>query len=107
MSKISDIQRCFQNDRIYYTGYAKFEMENEEFGLITDKEVFECIQAGQILESYSDDKPYPSFLIFGHTSNNRPLHRVCAYCQEDDLAIVVTVYHPDPELWIDYKIRRK
>ena len=101
MSTISEIQRCFQQERIYYTGHAQFERENEKFGQITDNEVFECILSGQIIESYSDDKPYPSVLIFGNTSNNRALHCVCACSQEDNLAIVIIVYFPDPELWID------
>jgi hypothetical protein len=107
MSNISAIQICFKQDRVYYTSHAKFEMENEEFGQIKDNEVFECILSGQIIEKYSDDKPYPSVLILGFTNNKRPLHCVCAYSQEDNLAIVITVYHPDPELWIDYKFRRK
>lgn len=82
-------------------------MENDEFGQIKEHEVFESIVSGQIIESYPDDKPYPSTLIFGRSKQNRPLHIVCAYNKDDDLTIVITVYQPDPKLWIDYKIRRK
>lgn len=32
---------------------------------------------------------------------------VCAYNVEENLSIIITVYQPDPELWIDYKRRKK
>lgn len=107
MDILNAIQNCFQKDKVYYSQHAKFEMENESFGQIKDQEIFECIMSGQIIKSYTDDKPYPSVLIFGITNNSRPLHCVCAYNEKDNLVIVVTVYHPDPTLWIDYKVRRK
>jgi len=107
MNLLNKIQNCFNQNKVYYSRHAKTEMENEEFGQIKEHEVFESILSGQIIESYPDDKPYPSVLIFGRSKLNRPLHNVCAYNKDDDLAIIITVYHPDPELWIDYKIRRK
>ena len=81
-------------------------MRTEEFGRIREEEVFEAIMSGGIIEEYRDDKPYPSLLIYGRTQNERPLHVVCAYSGEDDLAIVITAYQPDPNLWIDFKRRR-
>lgn len=80
-------------------------MQKEIFGRI--REVFEAIMNGEIIEEYENDKPYPSMLIFGRTDNGRPLHVVCAYTRDDDLAIVVTAYQPDPNLWIDYKRRKR
>jgi len=82
-------------------------MIREKFGRITDNEVYEAIEKGDIIEKYWNDKPYPSFLILGKTSTGRPLHVVCAYNENDKLAIIVTVYHPDPDLWEEYKRRRK
>ena len=64
-------------------------MRREEFGSITDQEVYESICNGEIIKSYSDDTPYPSILIFGSTTNDRPLHTVCAYNPEDGQVIVV------------------
>jgi len=82
-------------------------MVNEEFGRILDHEVYEAVSGGEIIGEYPDDKPYPSVLIFGKTMTDRPLHMVCAYSKEENLAIIVTVYHPHRDLWIDYKRRRK
>ena len=107
MNILDKIQNCFTKNKVYYSRHAKVEMENEEFGQIKEHEIFESISSGQIIESYPNDKPYPSVLIYGRSKQNRPLHNVCAYNENDDLTIVITVYHPDPELWIDYKIRRK
>ncbi len=81
-------------------------MRTEESGRIREEEVFESIMRGGIIEEYRDDKPYPSALICGRTKNERPVHVVCAYSGEDDLAIVITAYQPDPSLWLDYKWRR-
>lgn len=81
-------------------------MENEEFGRIFEKEVYEAVCSGEVIEEYLDDKPYPSVLIYGKTADNRPLHMVCAYDESENLAIVVTVYHPNPKLWIDYRRRK-
>jgi hypothetical protein len=61
---------------------------------------------GKIIESYPDDEPYPSCLIYGRTSQERPLHIVCACAYESDLTVVVTAYHPDPDRWIDYERRK-
>ncbi len=103
---IDTIRNAFRENKALYTKHAKSEMENEEFGQIYDAEIEQAIDNGQIIEEYLTDKPYPSYLIFGQTSKKRPLHAVCAWCWEDELAIVVTVYQPDPVRWIEFKKRR-
>ncbi|MBI4551036.1 MAG: DUF4258 domain-containing protein [Candidatus Latescibacteria bacterium] len=82
-------------------------MREDEFGPITDQEVYETICTGEVIEIYPDDTPYPSVLIFGMTTSNRPLHAVCAYDSQDGRAVIVTVYQPDPDLWEDYRRRKK
>lgn len=104
---LKEIQDCFKTERLYYTGHARDEMEAEELGEIREEEVTEAVLEGNIIETYQEDEPYPSCLIYGRTSNNRPLHVVCAYSYEDSLAIIITAYQPDPEQWIDFTRRRK
>ena len=82
-------------------------MRTEEFGRIKEQEAFEAIMSGEIIEEYGNDKPYPSMLIYGRAQSKRPLHIVCAYSEEDALAIVITAYQPDPQLWIDYRRRKR
>jgi hypothetical protein len=78
----------------------------EEMGIITDQEVVEAIQAGEEIENYPDDDPFPSVLVFGRTMAGRPLHVVCAYDEESDSVFVVTTYEPDPPKWIDFRRRK-
>ena len=104
---LQQIQDCFKLEKVLYTKHAKDEMEKEEFGEISDKEVFEAVLNGKIIEIYPEDEPYPSCLIYGKTSENRPLHIVCAYSEEPGLAVVITVYQPNPEKWIDFERRRR
>lgn len=59
----------------------------------------------EVIEDYPEDKYGPSCLILGFTSGNRPLHVHCSYPIRP-LIKIVTVYEPDPTLWIDFRIRR-
>jgi hypothetical protein len=68
---------------------------------IKENEESEAVLNGKIIENYSDDEPYPSCLLYGRTDNNRPL-----YASEDDLVIIITVYEPDPQKWINYERRK-
>lgn len=102
---LSKIIKCFFEDKVFYTSHARKEMNDDEFGRIKEQEVVEAIQVGAIIEDYSDDKPYPSALIYGK-AKQRPLHIVCAYSDDDDLAIIITVYRPDPDRWDEYRRRK-
>jgi hypothetical protein len=59
-----------------------------------------------LLGAYADDKPYPSCLIYGDTSENEPVHSVWAYNKDIKWAVLVTVYRPDPDKWINWQRRR-
>jgi hypothetical protein len=84
----------------------EIKMEREEFGEIKEKEVYEAALRGKIIESYPEYEPYPSCLIYGKTPENRPLHVVCAYSKDEDIVIIITVYQPDPEKWINFERKR-
>jgi hypothetical protein len=103
---LKKIQDCFRLEKVLYTKHARDEMETEELGEIKEEEVFEAILNGKIIETYPDDKPYPSSLIYGRTSENRPMHIVCAYIRDEDRVIIITVYQPDPDKWIDFERRK-
>lgn len=103
---LETIQRCFKQQKVLYTSQAREEMQLEEQGTITEEEVYQAI-INEIIEKYEDDQPYPSILLYGKTIKERPIHIVLAYCKEDHITIVITVYQPDPKLWINYRRRRK
>lgn len=59
----------------------------------------------EIIEDYPDDKYGPSCLILAFTPAERPLHLQCSY-PDRPLLKIVTLYEPDPALWIDFRSRR-
>ncbi len=106
MFDLGTIQKCFLENKVFYTTHARKEMRVEAYGLIREEEIEEIITKGEIIEKYEDDEPYPSVLIYGMTKKGRPLHTVVAYDEKDDLAIIITVYHPDPKLWVECRRRK-
>ncbi len=72
---------------------------------ISERQVEEVIENGEIIESYIDDKPYPSFLTLGYV-DDIALHVVYAKDEEDNI-IVITAYKPNLTKWQeDLKTRK-
>lgn len=93
-------------NKIKFSSHAKEEMLYDEFGVIYEREVKEAISYGEIIEEYPKDKPYPSYLVYGRTKKGRPLHIVCAVIKDEQMLVIVTVYRPNPKLWIGYRRRK-
>lgn len=70
---------------------------------ITRLEIENAVINGEIIEKYPDDKYSPSCLIYGKTESGRDLH---VQLSNPPLVVIITTYDPDPEEWIDFKIRR-
>ncbi|MBU2447212.1 MAG: DUF4258 domain-containing protein [Bacteroidetes bacterium] len=102
--KIDVIIEAIKNKKFRITDHAYDEAEADKLKF---DEIYFSVMNGEIIESYPNDKPYPSCLIFGKTSGNEPVHSVWAYNEENSWAVLITVYRPDPELWINFKERRK
>lgn len=71
---------------------------------ITISEIREAIQSGEVIEDYPKDKYGPSCLILGKTNQDRFLHIQCSYPSRP-LVKIITVYEPDPNEWINFKVR--
>lgn len=61
---------------------------------ISEMDMEELIASGEIIENYPDDRPDPSFLIFGIVKG-RPLHIVVGLNEKDQRLIVITLYEPN------------
>ncbi|GAB6061197.1 DUF4258 domain-containing protein [Desulfonatronum parangueonense] len=59
----------------------------------------------QVVEDYPQDKYGPSCLVLGFTHSGRPLHVQLSYPLRPLLKII-TLYEPNPAVWIDHRIRR-
>lgn len=65
---------------------------------IGKEDVRQALVTGKTIETYPDDKPYPSRLVLGW-SGSRPIHVVVADHPARHETIVITVYEPDPARW--------
>lgn len=73
---------------------------------ISVADVRSVLIAGEMIEDYPEDQPFPSRLVLGWRSG-RPIHVVAATDAAAHEIIVITVYEPDPSLWDDEFRRRR
>ena len=72
---------------------------------ISELDVEKAVEEGDIIESYLDDKPYPSYLIL-HFLGTQAIHVVYAKDTDGNI-VVITAYYPDPDKWKNnFKIRK-
>lgn len=73
---------------------------------ISIKDVVYALSAGEIIEEYPTDYPYPSCLILGCSIAGHSLHIVCGIGPEE--LYLITAYYPDPAVWsADLKERKR
>ena len=64
------------------------------------------VKQGEIIKSYPDDRPYPSYLLLSF-ENNQPIHVVVAKRENSNTCLIVTAYIPHNYLWYgDFKNRK-
>jgi hypothetical protein len=71
---------------------------------ISRKEIETVLLAGEIIEEYPEDKYSPSCLICGMTEEGRALHVLASLPPQ---VVIITVYEPDPEEWLEGRTRRR
>ena len=86
------------------TIHATYEMDADNLAI---SDVLNSMHNCEIIEDYPLNKPFQSCLILGFNSYEEPIHTVWGYDEKGKTAILITVYRPDPELWVKYKERRK
>jgi len=87
--------------------FSKHAVDQSIIRDISIVEVEEAISGRiEVVEDYPDDKYGPSCLILGFTKAGRPLHLQCSYPSRPVMK-VVTLYEPDPEVWINFRIRKQ
>lgn len=100
---ISLIQDAITANRYRITDHAVEEAVHD--GLALDDILF-TVEFGEIIEDDPHARPYSRCLIYGLTRAGEAVHSVWAYNRESGRAALVTVYRPDPQMWIDGKLRR-
>jgi len=105
MNKILYIQALVRDGKYRLTSHAE---EERDADLITKREIEEALLSTQleVIEDYPDDPRGTSCLVLGFTNEGNPIHFVCGLAMADIL-VIITVYRPDPEQWIDWRKRRE
>lgn len=98
---IEKLRRLVSGGKYRITLHAQKRMDQRA---ITLAELKEVICHGEVVEIYSNDKPFPSCLVVGRVRCGFPLYVVCAL---SDIVHIVTVHWMDPEKWLDPKTRRE
>ncbi|MEA5535085.1 DUF4258 domain-containing protein [Crocosphaera sp. XPORK-15E] len=101
---IKNIKLAVEMNQVIVSRHAKEEAEADN---LTLEEILNSVTKGEIIENYDDDKPYPSCLIYGDNQKQEPIHSVWAYNEDTGYAVLITVYRPSPEKWINCRTRRK
>jgi hypothetical protein len=99
-SIIETIKSKVRARKFKYTLHARNEALNDGINIQKTIEIFD---KAEMIEDYPDDPRGHSCLILGWL-DKKPVHLVCGISGDD--IILITIYMPDPERWIDHKIRR-
>lgn len=87
--------------------FSKHAVDQAIIRYISVAELEEAVSnRSEVIEDYPMDKYGPSCLVLGFTCAGRPLHVQCSYPARP-LVKIITVYQPDPDLWMDFRFRKK
>ncbi len=87
--------------------FSKHVVDQSIIRNVSVAEVQEAISTrSEVIEDYPDDKYGPGCLILGFTKAGRALHLQCSYPGRP-LVKIITLYDPDPELWMDFRSRKR
>ncbi len=100
---LNDIIEAILENRVRITDHADEEAENDHLSF---DEIYFSVLYGEIIENYPKEKPYPRYLIYGESFRGDPIHSVWSYVPSHKLAILITVYRPDANRWINWIKRR-
>lgn len=104
MKLIDKIKRYIAAKKYRLTFHAEVEREADK---IFVSEIEEAFSSGscEIIEDYPEDKRGHSSLVLGFTKEGLPIHMVCA--SHEDVLVIITLYRPDPESWVNWRKRKE
>lgn len=103
---MTEIEKIVSKIKLKQYEFSKHALDQSIIREISVPEIEQAILGnGLIIEDYPNDKYGPSCLILGYTENKRPLHVQCSYSSRP-LIKIITLYQPNPKLWVDDKTRK-
>jgi Domain of unknown function (DUF4258) len=91
-------------DRVVTTRHSLSEAAADDLRL---GEIFlSVVESGEVIEEYPNAYPTPACLVLGFNTVGEPIHSVWSYDRVRQTAKLITVYRPDPNRWINWRLRR-
>jgi hypothetical protein len=103
MSIINEIRFKLNNRQYEFSRHAVDQSIIREISVMEVEDA--VVNRSEVIEDYPEDKYGPSCLILGFTRTGRPLHVQCSYPSRP-LVKIITLYEPEPDLWIDFRVRK-
>lgn len=101
---ITKLQLAVEKGRIEWRKHTLQRLAERH---ILQKDVLKILSLGEVIRYYSDDRPFPSVLMF-EWIKDRPLHVVASYDKVDDKVYIITVYEPSLDVFEpDYKTKKQ
>jgi hypothetical protein len=98
------IRQCIREERILWTYHINMRMRNR---FISRQMILESTDNYEIIESYPEDKYFPSYLVYSRYQHII-FHVLYAVDVENMNVRIITAYRPDPRKWSeDFKERRR
>lgn len=98
------IRQCIKQRKVWWTYHINMRLKQR---CISRQEIISSTTNYEIIDEYSGDKYFPSYLIYSRYKH-AVFHVLFAVDVEGDNVRVVTAYYPDPKEWeADLKTRRK
>ncbi len=103
MITIEQLRSLSKFENIAITDHARIRLNERNISI---EDIISCINTGEIIANYPDDKPLESYLILGVSVKGKYIHIVVS--SDADFIYLITAYFPDPEVWeSDFKKRKK
>ncbi len=99
---LSFIKDCVENNRIFWTYHVNMRMKSRS---ISRDLIKVSVNNFEIIESYPEDKYFPSYLIYSR-NNELIFHIVIAVDFKSENIRIITAYYPDPSKW-DFEMKRR
>ena len=106
MSEIFErVRRLIAQGDVNISNHGYDELADDD---LLARDVLESVQEAAVIEEYPDYYKGPCVLVLQRTSTeNEPIHVVWGIPKdENDRAVLVTAYRPDPDRWTDDYRRR-
>ncbi|MCB1193882.1 MAG: DUF4258 domain-containing protein [Leptospiraceae bacterium] len=101
---IQNVRNSIKDGSFRVSDHAVDEMQEDDLDL---NNVLHSVENGEIIEEYPESRIAPSCLIFGNDYETKPVHSVWGYFKKKLFSVLVTVYRPSQEEWLeDNKTRR-